>query len=142
MPSCKDCLADGITTNRPTPHPGPRCATHHRAVVKERKARAHAKRIADTYGGLTGDEYRTILAHQGGRCAICQWARGTGKKKLAIDHDHKTGLVRGLLCSQCNYTVLGRLARDGKGFFMRGWDYLDKPPAKQLGIVRYGKTNN
>lgn len=47
---------------------------------------------------LTPDQYDQILAAQSGRCAICQ----KKMRRPAIDHDHKTGAVRGLLCPGCN----------------------------------------
>jgi hypothetical protein len=46
------------------------------------------------------DEYELILAAQGGKCAICRG--GTSKRHFAVDHNHKTGEVRGLLCGRCN----------------------------------------
>ncbi len=65
-------------------------------------AKAHPKR-ARNYQlwyryGLTQAEYQALRKKQGGKCSIC------GKKqwKLRVDHDHKTGKVRGLLCEHCN----------------------------------------
>jgi epoxyqueuosine reductase QueG len=53
------------------------------------------------YYGIEADEYDSMLARQGGGCAICgaapPWNRG-----LRVDHDHATGAVRGLLCNECN----------------------------------------
>jgi hypothetical protein len=49
-------------------------------------------------------DYTTLLAAQGGGCAICG-ATTSGDRwngHLHIDHDHKTGTVRGLLCQKCN----------------------------------------
>jgi len=60
-------------------------------------ARYHAGRLEKH--GLSDDEFTALLDAQDGMCAICG---GTGRKRLAIDHDHDTGDVRGLLCSQCN----------------------------------------
>lgn len=40
-----------------------------------------------------------MLEAQGGCCAICKAPKGN---KLCVDHDHRTGKVRGLLCSNCN----------------------------------------
>ncbi len=51
--------------------------------------------------GLTVAAYEELLVKQGGGCAICQ--KPPGKKKLAVDHCHDTGAVRGLLCFRCNY---------------------------------------
>jgi hypothetical protein len=51
--------------------------------------------------GLSPAEYDEMLAKQGGGCAICHEACPTGRQ-LAVDHDHTTGRVRGLLCTRCN----------------------------------------
>jgi hypothetical protein len=118
---CKECVAEGVTTRRPTPHPGPRCATHHRRIVRARRVAAHDGRVRRTYG-LEPGEYERMWARQGGRCAICQ--RATGKvRRLAVDHCHETGRVRGLLCGPCNQFV-GYL-RDAPEAFRRGADYLE-----------------
>lgn len=131
---CKDCLEQGITTKRKAPHPGPRCATHHRAKRKDRRNYTHAGHILELYG-LTAEEYQTIYDFQGGTCAICQRARGI-RRKLSVDHCHTTGEVRGLLCSTCNSKVLGHLRDDVKALY-RAVDYLLSPPARQaLGSIR------
>ena len=54
--------------------------------------------------GLTVQSYETLLDSQGGCCAICkQVPTGVGRfGRLVVDHDHKTGSVRGLLCCSCN----------------------------------------
>lgn len=126
---CKDCPPD---SKRPAPNPGPRCATHWRAERKRRSAASHARHLAKTYGLEVG-EYEAILEHQGGRCAICQ--RATGRtRRLSVDHDHATGLVRGLLCRPCN-DMLGH-GRDDPPFFRRAADYLEQPPAPAAGVHR------
>ena len=50
--------------------------------------------------GLTPDDYLALLAKQGGVCAIC--GVRPNKKRLALDHCHKTDKLRGLLCDTCN----------------------------------------
>lgn len=59
--------------------------------------------------GVSPDEYEAMLARQGGVCAICgrpeMGRHGTGRKKLAVDHDHRTGATRSLLCSRCNLAL-------------------------------------
>ncbi|WP_174901051.1 endonuclease VII domain-containing protein, partial [Mycolicibacterium aichiense] len=56
----------------------------------------------------------------------------TGKiKRLSVDHDHKTGIIRGLLCTMCNKYTLG-WARDCIEFFKRAIAYLTSPPAVQV----------
>lgn len=55
---------------------------------------------------ITPDQYRALFDSQGGVCAICG---GPGNSKgLVIDHDHASGVVRGILCGHCN-TALGLL---------------------------------
>jgi len=52
--------------------------------------------------------YNDLFAEQQGKCAICSIHQTQLKKSLAVDHCHKTGEVRGLLCSSCN-TGIGQL---------------------------------
>ena len=129
---CKEC---GPDVNRPAPHPGPRCVTHHRAAVKARRAVAHEARVQKVYG-LAPGAYAALYAAQGGRCAICQ--RSTGqRKRLAVDHDHRCcpgpvscgRCVRGLLCGPCNRDVIGRL---GPEALSRAYWYLVDPPAQRV----------
>src|SRR5439155_26329707 len=60
--------------------------------------------------GLSLDQYDELLAHQGGKCAICSDPPEEGKA-YHIDHDHETGEVRGLLCVRCN-NGLGQFKED------------------------------
>lgn len=54
--------------------------------------------------GITVDQYEARLAAQRGGCAICSRACSSGKR-LSVDHDHVTGVVRGLICMKCNLAV-------------------------------------
>jgi len=127
---CKDCVRDGVATVRPAPHPGPRCATHHREVKRERRGKAHERAVGIRYG-LGPGNYQRLQDFQGGTCAGCQRAKGI-TKRLAVDHDHKTGEVRGLLCHNCNYTLAH--FRDDPVALRRLADYLENPPARRLGL--------
>lgn len=97
-------------------------ATKCRACASEK---AHATMVAKTYG-ITGADYEALLERQGGKCAICR-ARPKSKR-LAVDHDHKTGEVRGLLCGRCNHDLLGS-AWDSLAMSVALWHYLNTPPA-------------
>ena len=88
-------------------------------------ASQHAAMVAKTYG-LTATQYDALLKLQGGRCAICR--AKPKSKRLAVDHDHKTGAVRGLLCSRCNHDLMGA-AWDSSAMFTAGWHYMNTPPA-------------
>jgi len=48
------------------------------------------------------EEYTRLLKQQNGVCAICKLPQVDKRKYLCVDHDHKTGKVRGLLCNLCN----------------------------------------
>jgi len=65
--------------------------------------------------GITIEEYHLLLDQQNALCASCgkpERAMIRGKlRPLAIDHNHQTGQVRGLLCSGCN-SALGMLQDD------------------------------
>ena len=79
--------------------------------------------------GITGKEYDVMLAKQGGVCSVCKKAEThthkSGKlKKLAVDHDHETGAVRGLLCFNCNQGI-GRL-KDDPELLRAAADYLER----------------
>lgn len=58
---------------------------------------------------ITVEEYERMLVAQNGVCAICE--KQPSKRRLHVDHCHKTGRVRGLLCSNCN-TAIGKLNDD------------------------------
>lgn len=51
---------------------------------------------------ITVSEWKALFEKQKNRCAICDRHSSEFKKSLAVDHDHKTGRVRGLLCFSCN----------------------------------------
>jgi len=99
---CKDCRKLRLSKN-------------HNANPEIRK-RIYQKQCLKKYG-LTSEAYDKLLEAQGGVCAICgeaetlsQSYKGNpyGLKRLAVDHNHHNGKVRGLLCSRCNL-VLGRV---------------------------------
>lgn len=68
--------------------------------------------------GLTQAAFHAMIDAQGGRCPIC----GRVPPKLVVDHDHRSGVVRGLLCGPCNLG-LGHL-RDQPVLCERAADYL------------------
>ena len=50
---------------------------------------------------VTEEQFEQLMLLQGGTCAVC--GRPPKKNRLAVDHNHKTGQIRGLLCFRCNY---------------------------------------
>jgi hypothetical protein len=69
-----------------------------------RKCVSHHNRLA-TYG-LSEAAYHDMLTKQNGKCAVCGATEATSRTDhLFVDHDHKTGRVRGLLCHACNFAI-------------------------------------
>lgn len=109
-----------------------------RARVKQtgRARRANHKYLY----GLTYEERDALLRAQGGKCAICDTAlyyvvqpdgivrppakNADGMGRTVIDHCHKTGKVRGLLCTRCNL-MLGH-GRDDPGILKKALAYLER----------------
>ena len=77
--------------------------------------------------GIGLHQYQSVLIEQNGRCCICNkedW------RNLAVDHNHATGVVRGLLCSTCN-TGLGQF-QDSVDLLNKAIEYLNRnyqPPS-------------
>lgn len=75
--------------------------------------RKHYLKVAHTQRlrlyGIAPEEFKRLLKEQAGTCAICrkpETATLNGKvKNLHVDHDHATGIVRGLLCGKCNVGI-------------------------------------
>ena len=80
-----------------------------------------AWRAKEKYGIPRADLLR-LYEEQGGLCAI-QPPHGFGKRGPFVDHDHATGVVRGLLCDDCN-VALGR-AKDDPARLRGAADYLE-----------------
>lgn len=72
--------------------------------------------------GITEQIYFAMCALTCGKCWIC--ARPPKEKALNVDHDHKTGQVRGLLCYFCNKFVIGRRRREHADLFTNAAKYL------------------
>lgn len=94
------------------------CKSEHGSDYKKRGGRSWYLR--STYG-ITPQTYAEMLFLQGGVCKICSGVNPSGKE-LCVDHDHKTGAVRGLLCSNCN-TAIGLLREDPE-LLARAAEYL------------------
>lgn len=69
-------------------------------------------RVTKNKYGITKEDFYSIADKQNNKCKICKQETNT-HKRLVIDHNHKTGRVRGLLCGQCN-AALGLLRDDIK----------------------------
>jgi Recombination endonuclease VII len=91
-----------------------------RVANRARLAEADRAKHLKSFFGLTVDRYEAMLAAQGGVCALC--GAPPLQKRLAVDHNHETGQIRGLLCFVCN-RWLGAAERR-PGLLHRTLDYL------------------
>lgn len=121
---------------------------YYAATIDDRRAKARAayhaakehntsRRLMQRFG-ITLEQYNEMLAKQGGTCAICggnQTIRDKAGKlrRLAVDHDHKTGKVRQLLCSSCN-TGIG-LVKESVRTLSKMIDYIRKHEDTNLKTV-------
>lgn len=103
------------------------CCTHYYKNVykgsdneKLSQRKAHLKKDR----GITMGRYWEMLKEQGGKCKICEsYDNGNKRNKyFCVDHDHKTGKVRGLLCHPCN-SAIGKL-KDDPVLIQKALDYL------------------
>jgi len=79
---------------------------------------------------LTEEDFDNLLESQNGLCAICDieldqsWTRNHKSNRLVVDHNHKTGKVRGLLCTMCNKGI--GLLKDDSSVVQKAANYLKK----------------
>jgi hypothetical protein len=93
---CKKCLMAKTAEKRKDPI--------HKELWKEYGRRSLLKKRY----GITADQYDQMEQDQEGVCAICKVKTNGGRNtnsRLAVDHNHTTGVVRGLLCSMCNQGI-------------------------------------
>ena len=128
MKTCKSCLVEKpleefYTHARTKDGKGSWCKKCLMAKTAEKRKDPVQKELWKEYGrrsilkkryGITADQYDQMIIDQNNGCAICgsteMGGRGEGTR-LAVDHNHETGKVRGLLCTSCN-NGLGRFKDD------------------------------
>lgn len=80
-------------------------------AYRARRRKTHARQITSSKlkstFGITIEQYEAMLVSQDFGCAVCGRKPGVGQRKLAVDHRHADGKVRGLLCSACNKAIGG-----------------------------------
>ena len=84
--------------------------------------------------GITLEQYDEMAERQGDRCGICGTdSPGEKYRWFCVDHCHKTGVVRGLLCHHCNW-LLGRVGDDPE-VLRKAIEYLENPPALEFAAI-------
>lgn len=102
-------------------------ARHHKNHPEKRLEYKRKWMLMSQYG-LTVEQFNTLREAQESKCAGCK-VHIEGKN-LHVDHCHETGIVRGLLCSNCN-TGLG-MFKDDPSLLMQMAQYLAYPPATTI----------
>lgn len=74
--------------------------------------------------GVTIEEYEAMVLAVGGHCQICGVDVSYNGHRLALDHNHQTGHLRGILCKACNAGI-GRL-KDDPALLRRAADYIER----------------
>jgi hypothetical protein len=101
---CKACVAAGV-----------------RNTVDKDKRRDYD--LNKNYG-INHEIYLKMLEEQNGCCKICGISEKETGKRLHVDHNHKTGKVRGLLCTRCN-TGIGKFKED-PDIIRRAIEYVER----------------
>ena len=86
-----------------------------------------------TYG-IGEADYEALLAAHGGNCWICD--KSPTKRRLHVEHDHKTGLIRGLACWRCNRGL--QQYSDDSATLRAAADYLESTEADRILWARRG----
>ena len=110
---------------------------------KEYKAKnGRELHLMSTYG-ITLEQYDELFHKQDGCCYICLRHQDEFKKRLCVDHNHKTLEIRGLLCDYCNRRVIGRhtnpeILKRASEYLAQGTGWFTPPRERK---VRKRKTN-
>jgi hypothetical protein len=112
---CADCL----------PAKRKRYEVSRRIRLKEADIYFDKRRDLKKHFGITLENYNLLFENQGQKCAICHSTKSSGKG-WHVDHDHKTGAIRGILCHFCNL-ALGHFKDDQATMkeaikYLKGWE--------------------
>lgn len=106
-----------------------RARAHSRTYKSKHKEEVHTSdrkyQLKEKYG-ITPEQYDAMLAAQGGHCAICPATEPGGPRGryFAVDHNHATNEVRGLLCNRCNRAI--GLLKDDPAVLSAALTYLEE----------------
>jgi len=98
---CKDCR---LVYQRKRRDRNNELNRKHYATSEKRRMDIKATNLRNKFG-ISIDKYNEMFSKQNGCCAICSTHQQDISKRLAVDHNHETQEVRGLLCMKCNLAV-------------------------------------
>lgn len=98
FPSLKPSFRDPVNANQAAAS----LAKHIKVAAEPERYEAWANYNLKKNYGISLEDFTEMMKKQDGKCAICGINGDDLPKRLAVDHCHKTGKIRGLLCSSCN----------------------------------------
>ena len=134
MKPCRECAETKSFDHFYAEHKGGKFVRYSSSCKECQRARSRARTyehrregyLKNLYG-LSIETYEALLAQQGGKCAVCGSAfYDKLGRKMHVDHDHTTGIVRGILCGPCN-SGLGHF-KDSPDALRAAIDYLNRDP--------------
>lgn len=132
---CSRCFEEKQTSefhlrSKKEPYPKSACKDCHRERAKDYwrknplpKEVQRERNLQRSFNIGVGD-YNNLLESQGACCAICGIGACSSGRNFAVDHDHSTGKIRGLLCQSCN-TALGQF-KDNQKILQSAILYLER----------------
>lgn len=116
---CKACFREHRKQLTKTPKWKEHRKNYELDFAKKNPRKVKNKNLKRLYG-ITIEEYEQMLISQNNVCKICC---SSDHRKLCVDHCHKTGKIRGLLCNKCNQAI--GLLKDSIELLQRTIDYLN-----------------
>ena len=111
---CRDCMRER----------GRAYYQRNKVIRKEHHRVNNRKSMLKHYYGLSPEQYDVMYQRQEGCCAICGKHQSSFARRLTVDHCHKTGKIRSLLCGSCN-NGLG-CYKDDPELLVKAYQYLQK----------------
>jgi hypothetical protein len=135
--ACKVCLA---ASKKREYHKHTQRYKDNGARYRKNNPRKTKSAVLEWNYGITIDQRDEMMLRQGAKCAICNVAQVNLGRSLNIDHSHRTGRIRGLLCSECNHG-LGKF-RDRIDLLYRAIRYLETDSNARYPGLALGRARN
>jgi len=136
---CRECVAALRRDYRKT---HPEDVEHTREWQRRNRERVRTQqrdRNLRFFHGINSEDFDLVLGAQNGSCAICGATDPNGRG-WHIDHDHRTGELRGILCSNCN-VALGHF-KDNTDAMRNAVAYLEAEPWSDSQMLNTAETGN
>lgn len=117
---CKECFKTAQKKYRQSP--AKQKMDKESAKIRRRTPKVRNQMLIRKYG-ISLDQWQGLFNTQDGCCAICSKHQSELKQTLNVDHSHKTGIIRGLLCSKCNAAI--GLLQDSSRIAKKAMEYLN-----------------